>query len=53
MWLVNAIVYSTLTAVSVMFGTAVIHLAGHLDAPTQRASIVMMSPQDGPTKGPG
>jgi hypothetical protein len=51
MWLVNAILYSTLTVVSVIIGTAIIHLAAHLDAPTQRASIVMMSPQDGPNKG--
>lgn len=46
MWMVNTIAYSTITFVFVIVGTALFHLAGHLDVPTQRASVILMSPQD-------
>ena len=47
MWLVNAMVYSTLLALVLFAGAAFIHLAGQSNAPMQQASIILIAPQTG------
>ena len=47
MWLVNAMVYSTLLALVLFAGAAFVHLAGQSNSPVQQASIILMAPQTG------
>ena len=47
MWLVNAVVYSTLFGFVLLAGAAFIHLAEQSNAPMQQASIILISPQPG------
>ena len=47
MWLVNAMVYSTLLALVLFAGAAFVHLAGQSNSPVQQASIILIAPQTG------
>ena len=47
MWLVNAMVYSTLLALVLFAGVAFVHLAGQSNSPVQQASIILIAPHTG------